>query len=80
MKTPEQISEWLRYQPWLPRFMQHCRYIGRIKKQQAEDILKGKFGANTIRAGFTWTRTPERVGFWRKINNDFLHWYHGTEE
>lgn len=80
MKTPEQISEWLRYQPWLGKFMRNCRNVGRITKKKAENILKGMLGEHTMRAGFLWSRTPEGLGYWRKKHEQFKEWYHGTEE
>lgn len=76
-KTPEQVSEYLRRQPWLGKFMRNCRYVGRIPKDMAYEIFEGRMGEHTIRAGFSWTRSPEGLGYWKKKNDEFKEWYHG---
>lgn len=78
-KTPEQISDWLRFQPWLGKFMKNCRKVGKISRAKAYAILEGKFGEHTLRVGFTWTLSPEGLGFWKRRNEEFKEWYYGNE-
>lgn len=78
-KTPEQIAEWLRVQPWLGKFVRNCRNVGKIRKAKAMEILTGKHGEHTLRAGFIWTMSPEGRGYWNKKNEEFKSWYHGKE-
>ena len=78
-KTPEQISEWLRYKPWLKKFMKNCRNIGKIRREGAMKILSGEMGLLTIAAGFTWSRSPEGLGYWKEKDRQFKEWYYGNE-
>ena len=78
-KTPEQIAEWLRVQPWLGKFVRNCRNVGKISKAKAIEILTGKYGEHTLRAGFTWTMSPEGRGYWNKKNEEFKAWYYGRQ-
>ncbi len=77
-RTAEEISDYIKEQPWLYKFMRNCRFKGKIKKAQALEILNGKFGENTLRAGFSWTLSFEGLGYWKRKHNDFIKWYYGS--
>lgn len=76
-RTAEEISEYLKAQPWLYKFLRNCRWKGKINKAKAQAIINGEFGEHTLRAGFTWTLSFEGMGYWKKKNDEFKEWYHG---
>ena len=78
MKTEREISEYLRVQPWLKKFLRNCRWKGKINKIKAQSILSGAFGEHTLRSGFIWTLSFEGMGYWKKKNDEFIKWYYGS--
>lgn len=78
-RTSEEVSEYMKGQPWLYKFLRNCRFKGKIKKAQVQAILSGKYGEHTMRSGFTWTLSFEGFGYWKKKNDEFIKWYYGNE-
>ena len=78
IRTTEEVSEYLKAQPWLYKFLRNCRWKGKINKAKAQAIINGEFGEHTLRAGFTWTLSFEGMGYWKKKNEEFLKWYYGS--
>lgn len=78
IRTTEEVSEYLKAQPWLYKFLRNCRWKGKINKAKAQAIINGEFGEHTLRSGFTWTLSFEGMGYWKKKNEEFLKWYYGS--
>lgn len=77
IKTPEQVSEWLRKQKWIRTFVRTMRATHQSKKA-ATKILQGHYGPNTIAAGFCWVDSPQGQEYWHKIDQQLREWYYGT--
>lgn len=78
MKTPKQIKKWLRSQRWYPQFVKNMKEL-RVTGLDYS-ILNGKWGQQTISAGFVWDMSPEGQDFWNDKDTQFLLWYHRKED
>lgn len=77
IKTDAQVSEWLRKQKWLRKFVGNIRNLTETSKTEALRILGGYYGANTIAAGFDWDRSPQGKEYWQTKDREFKEWYYG---
>lgn len=76
IRTPEEISEWLRKKKWIRTFVRNMRDIGAMSKEAVERVLTGYYGANTIASGFVWSRSPQGTEYWHERHKEFINFYY----
>lgn len=62
-------SEWMLKQPWLSQFVDNC-IAAHDSPDEILSYLLGAESANTINAGFIWSKTPEGIDFWKNIDDE----------
>lgn len=62
-------SEWILKQPWLSQFVNNC-IAACDSPNEILSYLLGAQSANTINAGFIWSKTPEGKNFWWNIADE----------
>lgn len=75
-KTPEQVSEWLKNQPWARKFVQTMR-DSHTPRKIAVQVVNGELGALTIAAGFSWEDSPQGLKYWHEKHKELIEWYYG---
>jgi hypothetical protein len=73
MKTPEQITDWLKGQRLYDKFVQNYNRGVRHRMTLAT-FLKKTPAENVISSAFVWHDTHEGNRYWCRINNNFLKW------
>lgn len=73
MKTPEQITDWLKGQRLYDKFVQNYNRGVRHRMTLAT-FLKKTSAENVISSAFVWHDTREGNAYWCRINNNFLKW------
>lgn len=73
MKTPEQITDWLKGQRLYDKFVQNYNRGVRHRMTLAA-FLKKTSAENVISSAFVWHDTHEGNRYWCRINNNFLKW------
>lgn len=73
MKTPEQITQWLKDRSLYGRFAANYNRSARHKASLAAYIKKAA-PADLLACAFVWHDTPEGNRHWFNINNDFIKW------
>lgn len=68
MKTPNQVREWLKAQPWYLKFVTNT-----LKAHN------GYLGAATITDAFDWLDSDEGQEFWENVNDQFMEWFNSNE-
>lgn len=62
-------SEWMLKQPWLSQFVDNC-IAACDSPDEILSYLLGAESANTINAGFIWSKTPEGREFWENLDDE----------
>ena len=73
MKTPEQITDWLKGQRLYDKFTANYNRGVRHRMTLAT-FLKKTSAENVISSAFVWHDTHEGNRYWCRINNNFLKW------
>lgn len=75
MKTPEQIKEWLKAQPWYEQFKNNVIGDWSNTSKGIKRTLSGENGITTIALAFNWQISNEGFCFWDDIDEQFRNWY-----
>lgn len=79
MKTPEQITDWLKGQRVYNKFVQNYNRGVRHRMTLAV-YLKMTASENVITCAFVWHDTREGNRYWFNINNNFLKWLNNEKD
>lgn len=79
MKTPEQITDWLKGQRLYDKFVQNYNRGVRHRMTLAV-YLKKTASENVITCAFVWHDTREGNRYWFNINNNFLKWLNNEKD
>lgn len=79
MKTPEQITQWLKDQRLYGKFyVNYNRYMHR--RWKFNDFLKKTAPEKLFSCAFVWHDTLEGNAYWNRMNNKYLKWLNNEKD